>query len=92
MFHLAMQIKFLRAFLRLTTLDKIRNTEIRARLNVKNVVQEYQRDWVKLVDRMRSTRLPQQILKYKPAGRRDQGRTRVRRRDQIHHQRQEQSQ
>jgi hypothetical protein len=55
-------MKILRALLRLTTLDKIRNREIRARVNKKKTVQEiekYQSDWVKHVERMRNTRLPQ---------------------------------
>jgi hypothetical protein len=34
----AAQKKFLRALLRVKTLDKIRNTEIRKKLNVKNIV------------------------------------------------------
>lgn len=42
-------MNFLRAHKELTTLDKIRNTEIGERLNLKNAVQEigkYQSDWV----------------------------------------------
>jgi hypothetical protein len=40
------------------TLDEIRNTDIRARINIKNIVEaieEYQNDWEKHVKRMRST-------------------------------------
>ena len=36
----AAQMTFLRAIFRLTAIHKIRNTEIRARINVKNIVQE----------------------------------------------------
>jgi hypothetical protein len=91
----AAQMKFSRAVVRLTAVDKIINAEIRARPNVKNIVQEieyYQSGWVKHVERMRNTRLPQQALKYKPTGRRDRGRPRIRWRDQIYLQRQEQAQ
>ena len=43
-------------------LDKIRNKDIRARLNIKSIVQETeecQSDWVKHVERMGKVRLPQ---------------------------------
>jgi hypothetical protein len=56
-------MKFLGALLGLTTLDEIRNTEIRARLNITNIVgkiEEYQSDWARHVERMRRTRVPQQ--------------------------------
>ena len=57
-------MKFLGALFVLTTLDEFRNTEIRARLNIKkNVVgkiEEYQSDWARQVERMRSTRVYQQ--------------------------------
>jgi hypothetical protein len=46
-----------------TNEDEIRNTEIRARINIKNVVgkiEEYQSDWARHVERMRGTRVPQQ--------------------------------
>jgi hypothetical protein len=51
-------MKFLGSLLGLTTPDEIRNTEIRARLNIKNIVGEiekYQSDWVRHVERVRST-------------------------------------
>ena len=53
--------------------NKIRNTEIRARLGIKNIVQETEEcksDWVKHVEGMENARLPQQGVNYKPTGRR----------------------
>jgi hypothetical protein len=55
-------MKFLGALLGLTTLDEFRNTEIRATLNIKNVVgkiEEYQSDWAGHVERMNITRVYQ---------------------------------
>jgi hypothetical protein len=83
----AAQMKFLRAVFGLTTLEKIRNTEIRARLDVKNIFQETEEcrsDWVKHVERMGNTSLPQQAQIYKPTGKIDRGRPRIRWRDEIH--------
>ena len=56
-------MKFLGALLGLATLDEIRNTKIREKLNTKNIVgkiEEYQSDCARRVERMRSTRVPQQ--------------------------------
>ena len=56
-------------------------------MGVQNIVKEitqYQKKWLKHVQRMDTNRLPKQALQYKPKGRRNIGRPRKRWRDQLH--------
>jgi len=83
----AAQMKFLRHLLGITKLDKEKNQCIRQKTGVQNIVKEmkqYQKKWLKHVQRMDTNRLPKQALPYKPKGRRNIGRPRKRWRDQIH--------
>ena len=83
----AAQMKFLRHLLGITKLDKEKNQYIRQKTGAQNIVQEikqYQEKWLKHVQRMDTSRLPKQALKYKPNRRRNIGRPRKRWRDQLH--------
>jgi hypothetical protein len=60
---------------------------IRQKLGAQNIVKEikqYQKKWLQHVQRVDTNRLPKHALKYKPKGRRNIGRPRKRRRDQLH--------
>ena len=60
---------------------------IREKTGAQNIVKEikqYQEKWLQHVQRMDTNRLPKQALQYKPKGRRNIGRPRKRRRDQLH--------
>ena len=83
----AAQMKFLRHLLRITKLDKEKNQCIRQKMGVQNIVKEikqYQKKWLKHIQRMETNRLPKQALQYKSKGRRNIGRPRKRWRDQLH--------
>jgi hypothetical protein len=71
----------------ITRLDKEKNQCIRQKTGAQNIVKEikqYQNKWLQHVQRMETNRLPKQALQYKPKGRRNIGRPRKRRRDQLH--------
>ena len=81
------QIKFLKHVLGITKLDKEKNQCIREKTGAQNIVEEikqYQKKWIKHVQRMDRNRLPRQALKYRPEGRRNIGRPKKRWRDQLH--------
>ena len=83
----AAQITFLRHLLGITKLDKEKNQCIRQKTGAQNIVKEikqYQKKWIKHVQRMDTNRLPKQALHYKPKGRWNIGRPRKRWRDQLH--------
>ena len=64
-----------------------KNQYIRGKNGAQNVVKEikqYQEKWLQHVQRMDTNRTPKQALQYKPKGRRNIGRPRKRRRDQLH--------
>ena len=70
----------------LTKLDK-ENQCIRGKTGAQNIVKEikqYQKKWLKHVQRMDKNILPRQALKYRPEGRRNIGRPKKRWRDQLH--------
>ena len=72
----AAQMKFLRHILGITKLDKEKNQCIRQKTGVQNMVKEikqYQKKWLKQVQRMDTNRLPKQAQQYKPKGRRNIG-------------------
>ena len=82
----AAQITFLRHLLGITKLYKEKNQCIRQKKGAQNIVKEikqYQKKWIKHVQRMGTNRLPKQALQYKPKLRRNIGRPRKRWRDQI---------
>jgi len=70
------QMKFLRHLLGITKLDKEKN--------IPKEIKEYRKKWLQHVQRMDTNRLPKQALQYKQKGRRNIGRQRKRRRDQLH--------
>ena len=83
----AAQMKFLRHLLRITKLDKEKNTSIREKTGAQNTVKEieqYQQKWLQHVQRMDKNRLPRQALHYRPKGQRNIGRPRKRWADQLH--------
>jgi len=66
----------LRHLLGITKLDKEKNQCIRQKTGVQNMVKEikqYQKKWLKQVQRMDTNRLPKQAQQYKPKGRRNIG-------------------
>jgi hypothetical protein len=61
--------------------DHIKNEDIRKELDTDSTqykIENYRKKWIEHLDRMPDERIPKQILKYKPKGRRDQGRPRKR--------------
>jgi len=67
----AAQMKFLRHLLGITKIDKENNQCIRQKTGVQNIVKEikqYQKKWLRHVQRMDTNRLPKQALQYKPKG------------------------
>jgi hypothetical protein len=74
-------MKFLRPLLRITKLDKEKNQSIRKKTEAQNIVKEitqYQHKWLQRVKRMGTNRLPKQVLRYRPEGRRNLGRPKKR--------------
>jgi histone deacetylase complex regulatory component SIN3 len=64
----AAQMKILRHLLRITKLDKQKDQCIRQKTGAQNIVKEikqYQKKWLKYVQRMETNRLPKQVLQYK---------------------------
>ena len=62
-------MKFLRHLLGITKFDKEKNQCIREKTGARNIVEEikqYQKKWLKHVQRMDTNRLPRQVLKYRP--------------------------
>jgi hypothetical protein len=60
-----------------TKLDHIKNEDIRKELDIDSTqykIENYREKWIEHLDRMTDERISKQILKYKPKGRRDQGR------------------
>jgi hypothetical protein len=83
----AAQMKFLRQLLGLIKLDKEKNQCIREKTGAQNIVQEikqYQKKWLQYVQKMDTNRIPRQVLRYRPVGRRNVGRPKKRWRDQLH--------
>jgi len=80
-------MKFLRHLLGITKFDKEKNQCIREKTGARNIVEEikqYQKKWLKHVQRMDTNRIPKQALRYGPKGRKNIGRPKKRWRDQIH--------
>jgi hypothetical protein len=71
------EMRFLRKVKGGTRLNKIRNEDIRAELNVYSINErftDYRNKWKDHINRMYDHRLPKQIRKYKPKRKRDVGR------------------
>jgi len=82
----AAQMKFLRHLLGITKLDKEKNA-LGKKTGAQNIVKEikqFQIKWLQHVQRTDRNRLPRQVLKYRPEGRRNIGRPKKRWRDQLH--------
>jgi hypothetical protein len=77
-------MRFLRPLLGLTRLDRQRNSDIRNRLKVDNILEDtlYQKNWIDHLKRMDTNRIPKLAFQYPPRGRWDIGRPRRRWRDQ----------
>jgi hypothetical protein len=58
--------------------------EITGAHDIVKEIKQYQKKWLQHVQRMDTNRLPKQALQYKPKGRRNIGRPKKRRRDQLH--------
>jgi len=75
------EMRFLRQVKGCTILDKIRSEAIREELEVLpliNKIKEYRIRWSQHLHRMSSDRIPKQIYHYRPRGKRDVGRPRLR--------------
>jgi len=82
----AAEMRVLRLIKRVTRRDRLRNENIRAELNVKDILQyieETQLRWYGHVRRMSDSRTPQRWLQWKPSTTRPRGRPRKRWMDNI---------
>jgi hypothetical protein len=73
----AAEMKFMRETAKYTWQDHKRNQDITEELKIQQVLEKinnYKNKWIQHVRRMDRVRLPHAVLKYQPAGRRDQGR------------------
>jgi hypothetical protein len=71
------EIKFVRRTAGYTKLDKKRNTEILRELKINSVlehVDQYRNNWKQHVQRMDRSRVPRQMMTYRPKGKRSLGR------------------
>jgi hypothetical protein len=69
-------MKFLRRTAGYTKLDKKRNTEILTELKINSVLEhidKYTNNWNQHVQRMDQSRIPRQIMTYRPKGKRSLG-------------------
>jgi hypothetical protein len=71
----AAKMRFLRSVTGYTTLDKIRNEDIRQELDIPGIL-KYKQNMVNHLERMHNTRLPKYDHTYKPQGKRNRGRPR----------------
>ncbi|KAK9892787.1 hypothetical protein WA026_021978 [Henosepilachna vigintioctopunctata] len=73
----AAEMKILRTIFGKTRLDRIRNTDIRARCGIADIVRlgrQRRREWYAHVRRMHENRLPRIMMESKPHGKRPPGR------------------
>jgi hypothetical protein len=73
----ANEMKFLRRTAGYTKLDKKRNTEILQELEINSVLEhidQYRVNWKQHVQRMDRSRIPRQMMTYRPKGKRFLGR------------------
>jgi hypothetical protein len=79
------ETKFLRSVAGYTRKDRIRNTQIRGKLNIfhlNNNILKSKSQWKYHVQRMEDRRIPKKILTYNPKRKRNVGRPQLRWRDQ----------
>jgi len=79
-------MKFLGHLLGITKLDKEKNQRIREKTGPQSIVEEikhYQKKWLQHVQRMDTNRIPKQVLRYRPKGRKNIGRPKKRWKDQL---------
>ncbi|XP_075213729.1 uncharacterized protein LOC142319938 [Lycorma delicatula] len=65
----AAEMRFLRAIIRITRKDKVRNDEVRQQLNIFNLngkIIENRNNWKQHVDQMDNCRFPKKIMQYRP--------------------------
>jgi hypothetical protein len=77
---------FIRSLCGVTRRDRLIHIDLRTQLGEINIVEEieqYQKKWKERVLRMPPPRYPRQALFYRPTGRRDLGRLRMRWSDQF---------
>jgi hypothetical protein len=77
---------FMRSLCGVTRRGRLRNIDLRTQLGEINIVEEieqYQKKWKEHVLRMSPPRYPRQAFFYRPTGRRDLGRLRMRWSDQF---------
>jgi hypothetical protein len=70
-------MRYLRSVKGCTKLDQIKNEDIRKEWDIDSTqykIKNYRKKWIEHLYRMPDERIPKQILKYKPKGRRDQRR------------------
>ena len=75
----------MRSFLGMTMLDHQMNTTTRKKLKVEHIVdaiQNYQKNWLQHVKRTEHSRILSMAMEYKPKGRGDIGRPKIRWRNQ----------
>jgi hypothetical protein len=68
------EMRFLRKVKGCTRLDRTRNEDTRAELNIYSInerITDYRNRWKYHINRIEDQRLPKQIRKYKPKGKRD---------------------
>jgi hypothetical protein len=68
------EMRFVRKVKGCCRLDRIRNEDTRAELNICSInerIADYRNRWKDHISRMEDHRLPKQIKKYKPKGKRD---------------------
>ena len=82
----AAEMRFLRQVAGYRLIDKKRNVDIRRELGIQSLnetIIAYRQKWQDHVQRMNEDRTPQIVHKYKPVGRRNVGRPRMRWSDQF---------
>jgi hypothetical protein len=80
-------MRFLRPLLGPTRLDRQRNTDIRNRLKVDNILEDiksHQKNWIDHLKQMDRNRIPKLASQSQPRGQEDIGRHTQRWRDQEH--------
>lgn len=82
----ASEMRYLRSVAGISRLEHMRNEEIRNELQIEELnqlVKDYQSKWMHHLDRMEEERFPKIAFQYRPEGRRDVGRPRLRWRQQF---------
>ena len=81
----AAEMRFLRTIQGVTRKDRLKNETIRNNVGIYNLnekIKEYRKEWKEHIERMGDERIPKQVLRYIPKGRRNVGRPKRRWLDQ----------